>query len=92
MDDIKAKLQEYCDKLNMYIPPQTKNEMDIIIDILNELSNDIKGGNIYWSREIYIDANFDDDKSFEIMITKPCHFEVSDDIEEHPGIVLKYNK
>lgn len=91
MGDIKAKLQEYCDKLNLYLPPKTQNEVDILVSVINELSNNINGCNIYWSREIFIDSGFNDDKCIEILITKPCHFEVSDDIEEHLGIVAKYN-
>lgn len=83
-------LQEYCNKLNQYLPCKSQEDVDNINNILNEVFSTVKGSNLYWSREIFIDAGGDSEKCAWILTHKECKFIPIDDIEEHLGVKVIY--
>ena len=85
----QEETQEYCDRLNTLI---TKKK-DGFIDEVNEIVNEIYqlGGEMYWDRQIYIDSDFDDETMHDLVVSSDkVNFVPSDDMEEHPGIVVRY--
>ena len=83
-------LQEYCNKLNQYLPCKSQEDIDNISNILNEVFSTVKGSKLYWSREIFLDTGGDTDKCTLILIHRECKFIPIDDIEEHLGIEVIY--
>lgn len=79
--------QEICNKLNSMLPCAKED-----ISERNNLIRDLyaHGGNLYFSRKVFIDNNFDDEKIHDLVYSDKIIFVVSDDMEEHKGIVLKY--
>lgn len=84
----KDFFQDICDRLNSMLPCTDED-----ISEVNELINDVYnvGGELYFSRKIYINNNFDEEKIHDLIFTDKITFVVSDDMEEHPGIKYKYN-
>lgn len=84
-------LQEYCNKLNQHLPCKNQEDIDIINSLLNELFEKVEGSLLYWSRKIYIDGGFDDEKCRYIATHSNCKFVIVDDIEEHLGVKVIYD-
>lgn len=84
-------LEEYCDKLNQYLPCKSQEDIDMINSLLTELFERVEGSVLYWSRKIYIDGGFDDEKCRYIATHSNCKFVVVDDIEEHLGVKIIYD-
>lgn len=80
-------MEKYCDKLNSLLPAND-NSINEINGIINEVR--CKGGELYCNRQIYIDCGFDWDKIHNLIYTDKVKFVPSDDVEEHPGIVIVY--
>lgn len=87
-------LQGYCDRLNEHMPCKSQEDVDVLYNILDELFDTIKGSYLYWSRKIFIDSYFNDEKCSYIMTHKQCMFVPIYDIEEHIGVkvIYKYEK
>ena len=84
-------LQSYCDRLNQYLPCKTQEDVDNLADILSEFFENVEGSALYWSREIYIDSGINTNTCTWILTHRECHFVPSDDLEEHLGIMVKYD-
>ena len=85
-------LDEICKELNSHLPVMSDEDITFLNEIINEAYDTIPGFNIYWDRQIYIDCGFDDEKMHDIVTqTDKVHFEPSDDVEEHNGVVVRYN-
>ena len=85
----KHKIQKYCNKINSLL-----EEKDIkgIVDVINEMEQTIPDSGLYWSRDVFIKCGCDSSKSWDIMEKYPNEFicDISDDMDEHPGIVMKF--
>jgi len=84
---MKKFFQDICDRLNSMLPCSDK-DIPEVNDIINDLYK--AGGELYFSRKIYIDNNFDDDKIHSLIHTDKIVFVVNEDMDEHPGITYKY--
>ena len=91
---ITKELQGYCDRLNEHMPCKSQEDVDTITGIMDELFGKVKGFCLYWSRKIFIDGGFDDEKCRYIMTHRECMFVPVCNIEEHIGIkvIYKYEK
>ena len=90
---LKNKLGEYCERLNQCLPVKSQNDIDSLNNILTEAVENIPGYNLFWHRDIFLDCNGDNEKMRNLVAkTDKVHFEVSDDIEEHIGVIVKYNE
>ena len=84
-------IAELCNKLNRHLPCQSQTDVDELTRLLQENIEAIPKRNIYWSREIYIDAGFKDDKCLDILIhSNRVSFVPSEDPVKHPGVVVRY--
>ena len=84
-------LEDYCNKLNQYLPCKSQEDIDILNSLLTELFEKVEGSALYWSRKIYIDGGFDDEKCRYIATHSNCKFIPVDDIEEHLGVKVIYD-
>ena len=88
---INILLQNYCNRLNENMPCKNQENVDAITGILNELRENVKDFCLYWSREIFLDGGFDDEKCAYIMTHRECLFvPVCDLGEEHIGVKVIY--
>lgn len=78
---------DVCDMLNSYLPA-TNETISNINEIIEEHVFH-KGGELYFGRQLWISCNFDDVEVKDKIYTDEVIFTPSDDIDEHPGIVLK---
>lgn len=89
--------KRFVNKLNKFIPCKCQEDVDNIFKLLEEMTtcdeDEWPKNNLYWDRELYIDCNGDRDKLWDVLIhTDKVHFELSEDKDEHPGVVVRYNK
>lgn len=84
-------LQDYCNRLNEYLPCKCQEDIDKLNEIFAELCDKVKGCNLYFSREIYIMSGFDFEQCRYIATHSECHFVPVYDIEEHIGVKAIYN-
>lgn len=84
-------LQSYCDRLNQYLPCKSQDDVDSLNDIINEMKENIKDSNLYYSRKMYIDSGFDFEKCGWLVSHKDCKFVPVNDIEEHIGVKAMYS-
>lgn len=87
-----TKFQRVCNKLNKILDNRTENREEFI-DVINgiiekEVFN--KGGDLYWSREIFIDSNCDTEECRKKIHRNDVMFRDTNDTVEHPGITLCY--
>lgn len=89
---MKRKLNKICKELNQHLPVKSQEDIDSLNSILTKAHGEIPEFRMYWDRDIYINCGCEDEKMRDLVRkTDKVHFEVSDDIEEHPGVVVKYN-
>lgn len=71
---------------------KSKTDFNTITLLIAEVIYD--GGNIYFDRKVFIDHNFDDEEIWKSLKSKPSKFKFvpSDDPEEHPGVIIKYDE
>ena len=89
--EIEEKLQGYCDRLNECLDTCSGIQLSgTFLKTLEEMEKEIKDSGYYWDRTCYIAHLFDFDKCWQDMYKDPHQYEckVSDDIDEHPGIVI----
>ena len=87
-----TKFQRVCNKLNKILDNRLENREEFI-DMINDIINKEvfeKGGDLYWSRELFIDSNFDTEKCREMIHRNDVMFRDTKDPVEHPGITLCY--
>lgn len=85
--------QSVCDLLNALIPCKTQEDIDRMSSLLSDyFALPVQPvPKIYWSREIWIDCGFDDEKCINLLLfTDKLYFEPTDDMDEHPGVCVKY--
>ena len=93
----KEKLQEYveyaCARLNALIPCGSQadvDEMNAILAALFSLDTSPKS-QMYWDRDVWIDSGFNDDTCVNALVyTDKLCFVPSDDMDEHPGVIVRY--
>ena len=94
--NIKEQLQNYCDELNEVLSLDRDFDTRYLtfFDVVNKMSKEIPGSSLYWSRSIYIANRFDDSRSRTDLIQNSHEYicVVSDDIDEHPGVMVEFRK
>ena len=81
-----------CNKLNKILENRPENQDEFIAKINEIIYNEVFqcGGNLYWSRKLFIDSNFDTEKCREMIHRNDVMFRDTKDSVEHPGITLCY--
>jgi hypothetical protein len=91
--DKKKYFSDLCEKLNTLIPCKNQKDIDEMTNLLQDMvdfPSQVKP-QIYWDREVWMDSGFNDEICMNMLIkTDKLYFEPSDDINEHPGVWVKY--
>ena len=92
----KSYLQRTCNWINSKLPCKCKDDIDSIWDILKEMENHKKEYPhyaTYFNREVYIDFGGDYVKIYKTLFRgNKLHMELTDDMQEHPGLTINYKK
>lgn len=90
---MEKQLQEYVDRINNALENKDPQIRSIFKEVVDEMRNTIKGSNLYYSRDVFIDigGTFENAQKDILFRSDNYIFEVSDD-EEHPGIIMKYKR
>lgn len=89
----QMKMKLLCEKLNAHLPCKSQEDIDALNNLIYEMRKANPDSNLYWDREIYIDANFSFEQMREIAkYSGKVQFEPSDDPMEHPGVVVRYKE
>lgn len=84
-------MKELCEELNKHLPCRSQDDVDALTKLLQENIDAYPERRIYWSREIYIDAGFNEDRCLNILIhSDKVLFVPSEDPVEHPGLAVRY--
>lgn len=88
---MKNNFKSVCKKLNKILSEKKEDYVDEINKIMDE---DVfaKGGELYFDRDVYLSYDCDSEKVRSVVREKPEHvqFEPSDDIDEHPGVTVRF--
>lgn len=90
---MEQKFQNYCDRLNSALQIVDKESMKNALNaIIAEMYNEFEDSNLYFSRDTYIANKFDGNEIKKDLLNHPADytFEVSDDLDEHPGVVINF--
>lgn len=91
--DKKKYFSDLCEKLNALIPCKNQKDIDKMTRLLQDMvdfPSQVKP-QIYWDREVWMDSGFNDEVCMNMLIkTDKLYFEPSDDVNEHPGVWVKY--
>lgn len=91
--DKKKYFSDLCEKLNTLIPCKNQKDIDEMTNLLQDMvdfPSQVKP-QIYWDREVWMDSGFNDEICMNMLIkTDKLYFEPSDDVNEHPGVWVKY--
>lgn len=86
----ESYLRRICNRINNLIPCTDDGEIMKIIHEMQCHNPEPFEFNIYWNRELYINCNFDSDRAWSLFIhTSLTEAVVSNDLKEHPGIVIR---
>ena len=89
---MKRKLNKICKELNQHLPVKSQEDIDSLNSILAKACEEIPEFRMYWHRDIYINCGFDNKKMRNLVRNGGnVHYEVVDDLEEHIGVIVKYN-
>ena len=90
---IRNQLNKVCKDLNSHLPVKSKEDIDALNDITNKAFTEIENFNLYFDRDVFIDCGCDGEKVKDLVRkTDKVYFGVSDDIDEHPGAVIRYKE
>lgn len=85
------KTRKYCDELNQIMKENKEDRVNRLNDTMYKVLHE--GGGLYWHREVFIDCNGDRERMSKLVTeSDKVHFEPSDDPDEHPGVVVRYNE
>ena len=91
--DKKKYFSDLCEKLNALIPCKNQKDIDEMTKLLQDMvdfPSQVKP-QIYWDREVWMDSGFNEEVCMNMLIkTDKLYFEPSDDVNEHPGVWVKY--
>lgn len=88
---MKRELNKICKELNAILPVRCQEDINKLNDIITGAFDKYSWFDLYYDRDIFIDCNGDHDKMAQLVTkTDDVRFYVNDDLEEHPGIVVKY--
>lgn len=91
---MKEQLQNYCDKLNEILSMERDYDTRYIqfYDTIDEMVEKLPETSLYWNRAVYIANGFDFGKVRHNVIQKSEDYicELSDDMDEHPGVVVRF--
>ena len=91
---MEKQLQKYANRINNALENKDPQIRSIFKEVVDEMRSTIKGSNLYYSRDVFIDigGTFENAQKDILFRSDDYIFEVSDDIEEHPGIIMKYKR
>ena len=88
-------LKELCEEANTALknPIQDEREKDFNY-LIQKMYLNIKHSELYFSRDVYLHWNCKEEDIKNDIMKNPEKFiiEVSDDIQEHPGLVIHFRK
>ena len=90
---MKGKYRKFvnlCGKINKILPCKSETDIDKLNAAIYKMYQIDENASVYYNRQLYIDCNCQKAKMREFLFTDKVHFEASEDVEEHPGIVLRY--
>lgn len=91
--DKKKYFSDLCEKLNVLIPCNNQKDIDEMTKLLQDMvdfPSQVRP-QIYWDREVWMDSGFNEEVCMNMLIkTDKLYFEPSDDVNEHPGVWVKY--
>ncbi len=91
VDNPDFNYQEFCKELNSHLPCKSQDDVDALTRLIKENIDPYPNRNIYWSRELYINANCNDDKCMNILLHNDnVLFTPTEDPEEHRGVTARY--
>ena len=83
--------KRFCNALNKHIPFKNEDDRNIVNDMIWEMYQN--GGALYWDRELFIDCDCSDEAKRDLLrFSDKVHFEPSEDVSEHPGVVVRYKR
>ena len=95
IEEIQERTQDVCARLNALIPCRSQDDIDKMTAIFTEyfdLPIQPKPM-IYWDQKVFYDCGFNKDRCTDLLLrTDSLRFDPSDDVEEHPGVVVKYKQ
>lgn len=95
MEGLTDKFEKLTEEINIHLQVYIENgDREAFKKNANSIVEQViaAGGNLYMSRSCYIAHMFSFDECKKNMLDNPHDyiFEVSDDPEEHPGIVINF--
>lgn len=83
--------KRFCNALNKHIPFKNEDDKNIVINMIWEMYQN--GGALYWDRNIYIDCYYSNEAMRDLLSSSDkVRFEPSEDVSEHPGVVVRYKR
>lgn len=88
---MKKNYKSVCKKLNKILSERKEGYIDELNKIIDE-EVWAEGGELYFDRDVYLSYDCDSEKVRSVVREKPeqVQFEPSEDLDEHPGITLRY--
>lgn len=91
-----AEWAAICDKLNAHLPCRSASDAEAVAILIRDRidsSTAVPKPKIYWDRQVCIDNDYDDERCFNaLLFGGKLAFYPSDDVEEHPGVEIKYKQ
>ena len=83
-------LQRVCNKVNTLVPCKDDSDVMGIIREMMDYNPRPYNFDVYWNRDLYMRCDFHSDKAWDVFLhTELTEAVVSDDMQEHPGIVIQ---
>ena len=91
----RTYLRKKAAEINKHLPCKDQTDIDALAALIEETCSyrkDYPHYQLYWDREVYIDAGFDGDRCSYIMCFDKNIVVVAkvDDMVEHPGLTVTY--
>ena len=85
------QMENLCNDLNRHLPCKSQSDVDIITELLTEKIDSFPERHIYWSKEVYHDAEHENDKCLYILIfNSNVEIVPSENQSERPGVIVRY--
>ena len=88
---MKKNYKSVCKKLNKILSERKEGYIDELNKIIDE-EVWAEGGELYFDRDVYLSYDCDSEKVRSVVREKPEHvqFEPSEDLDEHPGVTVRF--
>lgn len=86
----ESYLGRVCNRINKLVPCSDDGEIMKIIHEMSCYNPEPFGFDVYWHRDLYMRCDFDNERAWDMFLhTGLAEAVVSDDMWEHPGIVIQ---